>query len=111
MRWRTIGRVAVTALVGLLVPVAVAAVGIARATSEIYTPRDATALPCLSNWPRSISTIEPGFGFDASLRNMARTRDLATAHWGGPDGCAVSRHESAALPARPGRGPSPCARS
>jgi transcriptional regulator GlxA family with amidase domain len=45
MRWRTVGRVGVTALVGLLVPVAVAAVGIARATDEIYTPRDATAPP------------------------------------------------------------------
>ena len=39
MRWRTVGRVAVTALVGLLLPVAVAAVGIAGATGEIYTPR------------------------------------------------------------------------
>ena len=45
MRWRTVGRVAVTALVGLLVPVAVAAVGIAGATGEIYTPRDASAPP------------------------------------------------------------------
>ena len=45
MRWRTAGRVAVTALVGLLAPVAVAAVGIAGATGEIYTPRDASAPP------------------------------------------------------------------
>ena len=46
MRWRMIGRVAVTALVGLLVPVAVfLTVGDARATGEIYTPRDATAPP------------------------------------------------------------------
>jgi transcriptional regulator GlxA family with amidase domain len=45
MRWRTVGRVAVTALVALLVPTAVAAVGIARATGEIYTPRDSATPP------------------------------------------------------------------
>jgi transcriptional regulator GlxA family with amidase domain len=45
MRGRTVGRVAVTALVGLLVPAAVAAVGIARATGEIYPSRDAAAPP------------------------------------------------------------------
>jgi transcriptional regulator GlxA family with amidase domain len=45
MRWRTIRRVAATALVGLVVPVAVGAIGIATATGEIYTPRDATAPP------------------------------------------------------------------
>jgi hypothetical protein len=45
MRWRTVGRVAVTALVGLLVPAAIAAIGIARATSEIYVSRDAAAAP------------------------------------------------------------------
>ena len=60
MRWRTVGRVAVTALVGLLVPVAVAAVGIAGATGEIYTPRDASAPPQLSGpaWPWAL-TLRP----------------------------------------------------
>ena len=39
MRWRTVGRVAATVLVGLLVAGAVAAVGIAGAREEVYTPR------------------------------------------------------------------------
>jgi hypothetical protein len=43
MRWRTIRRVAATALVGLVVPVAVGAIGIATATAEIYTARDPSA--------------------------------------------------------------------
>jgi transcriptional regulator GlxA family with amidase domain len=45
MRWRTVRRVAATVLVGLLVPVAVAAVEIAGATGEIYTARDPGAPP------------------------------------------------------------------
>jgi len=40
MRWRTIGRVAATVFLALVVPVAVGAVGIAGATREIYTARD-----------------------------------------------------------------------
>jgi putative intracellular protease/amidase len=39
MRWRTVGRVAATVLVGLLVAGAVAAVGIAGARGEVYTAR------------------------------------------------------------------------
>jgi hypothetical protein len=45
MRWRTVRRVAVTVVVALVVPGAVAAVGIAGATGEIYTPRDGSAPP------------------------------------------------------------------
>ena len=45
MRWRTVGRVAATVLVGLVVAGAVAAVGIAGATGEIYTARDPSAPP------------------------------------------------------------------
>jgi len=45
MRWRTVGRVAATALVGLVLPVAVGAVGIAGARGAIYTPRDPSAPP------------------------------------------------------------------
>jgi hypothetical protein len=45
MQWRRVGRIAATVLAGLLLPVAVGAVGLARATSEIYTPRDANAPP------------------------------------------------------------------
>jgi hypothetical protein len=41
MRWRTVGRVAATVLVGLVLPVAVGAVGIAGARKGIYTVRDA----------------------------------------------------------------------
>jgi transcriptional regulator GlxA family with amidase domain len=45
MRWRTARRVAATLLVGLVVAGAVAAVGIAGATGEIYTARDPSAPP------------------------------------------------------------------
>jgi len=45
MRWRTVGRVAATVLVGLVLPVAVGAVGIAGATGAIYRPRDPSAPP------------------------------------------------------------------
>jgi hypothetical protein len=45
MRWRTVGRVAATVFVGLVVPGAVGAVGIAGATEEIYTARDGSAPP------------------------------------------------------------------
>jgi transcriptional regulator GlxA family with amidase domain len=45
MRWRTVGRVAATVLVGLVAAGAVAAVGIAAATGEIYTARDGGAPP------------------------------------------------------------------
>lgn len=45
MRWRTAGWVAVTAFVGLVAPVAVAAAGIAGATGGIYAPRDTSAPP------------------------------------------------------------------
>jgi transcriptional regulator GlxA family with amidase domain len=40
VRWGTVGRVAVTVLAGLVVPLAAAAVGITRATGGIYPPRD-----------------------------------------------------------------------
>src|SRR4029453_6493802 len=43
MRWRTIRRVGAAAVVGLVVPVAVGAIGIATATAEIYTARDPSA--------------------------------------------------------------------
>jgi hypothetical protein len=39
MRWRTVGSVAATIFVALVVAVAVGAVGIAGATGEIYTAR------------------------------------------------------------------------
>jgi hypothetical protein len=39
------GRVAAAVLTGLLVPAAVGAVGIVRATGEVYTPRSASAPP------------------------------------------------------------------
>jgi putative intracellular protease/amidase len=54
MRWRTLGRVAVAVLVGLVVAGVVAGVGIAGARGEVYTPRgpgapsapvDAVAVP------------------------------------------------------------------
>jgi hypothetical protein len=43
--WRTVRRVAATVFLGLAVPGAVGAVGIAGATGEIYTPRDGSAPP------------------------------------------------------------------
>jgi hypothetical protein len=57
MRWRTVGRVAVAALVGFLVRAAVPALGIARATGEIYAHRDAPSPPQLSGpaWPWPIA--------------------------------------------------------
>ena len=45
MRWRTVGSVAATIFVGLVVAVAVGAVGIAGATGEIYTARGRSAPP------------------------------------------------------------------
>jgi putative intracellular protease/amidase len=45
MRWRTLGRMAATVLVGLVVAGAVAAVGIAGARAEVYTPRGPSAPP------------------------------------------------------------------
>jgi hypothetical protein len=45
MKWRAVGRVAAAVLAALLVPAAAGAVGIARATGEVYTPRDASAPP------------------------------------------------------------------
>ena len=45
MRWRTVGRVAATVLVALVVSVAVAAVGISGAIAEIYPARDPGAPP------------------------------------------------------------------
>jgi hypothetical protein len=45
MKWRTAGRVAATVLVGLVVPSAAAAAGIAGATGAIYTDRDHGAPP------------------------------------------------------------------
>jgi transcriptional regulator GlxA family with amidase domain len=53
MQWRTVGRVAAVILAALLVPVAVGGFGIARATGEVYTPRDASAPPV------SIDTATP----------------------------------------------------
>jgi hypothetical protein len=47
MRWRTAGRMTATVLVALVVAGAVAAVGIAGAIGEIYTPRDPSAPPVL----------------------------------------------------------------
>ena len=52
MRWRTVGRVAATVLVGLVLPVAVGAVGIAGARKGIYTVRDAARRPPGSRRPR-----------------------------------------------------------
>jgi hypothetical protein len=45
MRWRTVGRVAATGLVALVVAGVVAAVGIAGAIGEIYTARGPSAPP------------------------------------------------------------------
>jgi transcriptional regulator GlxA family with amidase domain len=45
MRWRTVGRVAATVLVALVVTIAVAAVGIRGAIGEIYAARDPSAPP------------------------------------------------------------------
>ena len=45
MQWRRVIRVTATVLTAFAVTVAVGAVGIARSTGEIYTPRDATAPP------------------------------------------------------------------
>ena len=44
-RWRTVRRVAATVFVGLVVPGAAAALGIAGATGEIYTARGGSAPP------------------------------------------------------------------
>jgi hypothetical protein len=44
MRWRTVRRVTAAVVVGL-VPVAVGAVGIARAAGEVYTARDGAPPP------------------------------------------------------------------
>jgi putative intracellular protease/amidase len=43
MKWSTVGRAALVTFVAFAMPVAVAAFGIARATEEIYTNRDASA--------------------------------------------------------------------
>jgi putative intracellular protease/amidase len=59
MRWRTVRRVAATVFVGLLVPGAVAAVGIAGATGEIYTARDPSAPPAPVN-AAAAPVHEPG---------------------------------------------------
>ena len=45
MRWRTIGRIAATVLVGLVVAGAVGAVGISGARGEVYTARGPSAPP------------------------------------------------------------------
>jgi transcriptional regulator GlxA family with amidase domain len=45
MRWRTLGRMAVAVLVGLVVAGGVGAVGIAGARGEVYTPRGPGAPP------------------------------------------------------------------
>jgi putative intracellular protease/amidase len=45
MKWSMVGRVALTTITALAVPLAVAAFGIARATGEIYTNRNASAPP------------------------------------------------------------------
>jgi hypothetical protein len=45
MRWRTVGRIAATVLVGLLVAGVVAGVGIAGAYGEVYTARGPSAPP------------------------------------------------------------------
>jgi transcriptional regulator GlxA family with amidase domain len=47
MRWRTVGRIAATVLVGLVVAGVVAAVGIAGARGEVYTARGPSAPPAL----------------------------------------------------------------
>ena len=47
MRWRTVGRIAATVLVGLVVAGAVGAVGISGARGEVYTPRGPSAPPAL----------------------------------------------------------------
>jgi hypothetical protein len=45
MKWSMVGRVALTTITALAVPLAVAASGTARATGEIYTNRNASAPP------------------------------------------------------------------
>jgi hypothetical protein len=65
MRWRTVRRMAATAVVGLLVPGAVAADGLSL--PERLTP--------------VYLHHQPGFAFDAALSDIARTRDVATVRW------------------------------
>jgi hypothetical protein len=61
MRWQTLGRVAATVFVGLVVPGAVGAVGIARATGAIYPARDGSTAAL-------------------SIRLLRRARTQGTAH-------------------------------
>jgi hypothetical protein len=65
MRWRTVGRVAATVLVGLVAPGAVAAGGLSV--------------------PERLAPVylhdRSGFAFDAALGDIAATRDVATARW------------------------------
>jgi hypothetical protein len=99
MQWRRVGRIAATVLAGLLLPVAVGAVGLARATSEIYTPRDANAPPV---------TVEYSARFrlrSGASRHCehARYRDRAL----GGQNTAVSEHEPAAFRTSLALGPYP----
>jgi hypothetical protein len=59
MRWRTTGWVAATGLVGLVVPGAVARVGITGATGEIYTARGPGA-PAVPVDTVPVPTHDPG---------------------------------------------------
>jgi len=59
MRWRTVGRIAATVFLGLVVPVAVAAVGIAGARGEVYTPRGPSAPPAPVD-KVAVPTHDPG---------------------------------------------------
>jgi len=59
MRWRTVGRVAATVFVGLVVAVAVAAVGIAGATGEVSTARGGGAPPALVD-TAGVAVHDPG---------------------------------------------------
>jgi hypothetical protein len=88
MRWRRVGRLAATVLLGLAVPVAVGAVGIAGATDELYTARDpnAPSTPRLAGpaWPWTL-TLRPVLLAAAAVTavlgiRLLRRRRSAPAH-------------------------------
>jgi hypothetical protein len=68
MKRRTVGRVAAAVLAALLVPAAAGAVF-------------AGGLSLPERLPPVYLHTEPGFAFDAALRDIARTWDVATAQW------------------------------
>jgi putative intracellular protease/amidase len=59
MRWRTLGRMAASVFVGLVVVIAVGAVGIAGAREEVYTARDGGAPPAPVD-KVAVPTHDPG---------------------------------------------------